>query len=778
MNSPATTSPAATGSTAASPSPHATYEPAERFVQLDVHGMTCTSCAARIEKKLNKIGGVVATVNYATEKATVSFDQPVTTQDLVDTVSRTGYQATPSPTTRPHPTADGGPDHEPAEPDELRTLRRRLVLSAVSTTPVIALAMVPALQFSGWQWISLVLAWPVVAWAAWPFHRAAAINLRHGAATMDTLISIGVLAAFVWSVVALLIGPAGHIGMQHAFEFTLQRSDGLGNIYLEAATGVTTFLLAGRYFEARSKSTAGAALRALLQLGATEVTVLRDRDGTPTEERTGVDDLTVGMRFVVRPGEKIATDGVIETGRAALDTAVITGEPVPVEVGPGHSITGGTVNTDGRLVVRATRVGADTQLAQIARLVEQAQTGKARVQRLADRISGVFVPTVITMAVATLAFWLGSGAGPAFAFTTGVAVLIIACPCTLGLATPIALMVGTGRGAQLGVLIRGPQVLEATRSVDTVVLDKTGTVTTGVMAVTDLVVADGGDPVELIMVAGAAEAGSEHPIARAITRHAEHQSQAPLPQASAFGSTAGLGIRATISWSGAEHEVTVGRPSLLSEHGLIADQVVDAATTTSSATAVQVGWDGRVRGVIMVADQIAEHAREAVDGLRALGLTPILLTGDRESVAHEVAAELEIADVIADVLPAQKQGEIQRLQAEGRTVAMIGDGVNDAAALASADLGLAMGTGADAAIEASDLTLVSGDLRSAVTAIRLSRSTLATIKGNLFWAFAYNLAALPLAALGFLTPMFAGAAMAFSSVFVVANSLRLRRFHG
>ncbi|MFY1670585.1 heavy metal translocating P-type ATPase [Plantactinospora sp. WMMB334] len=736
-------------------------------IELTIGGMTCASCASRIEKKLNRLDGVTATVNYATEKASVSYDDTRTPADLIATVEQTGYTAVLPPPPRP---ADA-PEARAAAPDDaLRTLRTRLLVSLVLTVPVIVLAMVPAWQFDHWQWLSLTLAAPVVAYGGLPFHRAAWINLRHGAATMDTLISLGTLAAFGWSVWALFLGTAGMPGMTHSFSLDIGRGDGAGNIYLETAAGVTLFILAGRYFELRAKRRAGAALRALLELGAKEVTLLRGG----VETRVPADQLAVGDRFVVRPGEKIATDGLVEEGSSAVDASMLTGESVPVEVGPGDEVVGATVNAGGRLVVRAARVGGETQLAQMATLVERAQSGKAQVQRLADRISGVFVPVVIALAVGTLGFWLGSGDGVTAAFTAAVAVLIIACPCALGLATPTALLVGTGRGAQLGILIKGPEILESTRRVETVVLDKTGTVTTGRMSLVEIVPAEGQDDAELLRLAGALEGASEHPIARAVAA-ATAERPGPLPRVDAFANVEGLGVTGTVEG----RSVTVGRARLMTERGLELPAELGPAVSAAEAagrTVVLAGWDGQVRGVLVVADTIKPTSREAITGLRRLGLTPILLTGDNHAAARTVATEVGIAEVIAEVLPAEKLDVVRRLQADGRVVAMIGDGVNDAAALAQADLGLAMGTGTDVAIEAADLTLVRGDLTAAVDAIRLSRATLRVIRGNLFWAFAYNVAALPLAALGMLNPMIAGAAMAFSSVFVVGNSLRLRRF--
>ncbi|WP_372467619.1 heavy metal translocating P-type ATPase [Microbacterium maritypicum] len=738
-------------------------------VELEIGGMTCASCAMRIEKKLNKLEGVVATVNYATEKAKVTVPDGYDPALLIAEVEKTGYSAAlPAPKGKRADTGSTG-DAEGEDP-ELRSLRNRLIGAVVLTVPVIAMAMIPALQFMYWQWASLALAAPVIIWAAWPFHKAAWTNLRHGAATMDTLISMGTSAAFLWSLYALFFGTAGTPGMTHPFEFALAPSDGAANIYLEVGAGVTMFILAGRYFEKRSKKQAGAALRALLELGAKEVAVLRGG----VETKIPVEDLQVGDEFIVRPGEKIATDGIVVSGTSAVDASMLTGEAVPVEVAEGDSVTGATTNVGGRLVVRATRIGSDTQLAQMAQLVEDAQTGKAEVQRLADRISGVFVPIVIVIAFAALGGWLGAGFPVTAAFTAAVAVLVIACPCALGLATPTALLVGTGRGAQMGVLIKGPEVLESTRKIDTVVLDKTGTVTTGRMTLVDVFVEDGTDRAELLRLAGALEDASEHPIAQAIAKGATQEVGA-LPTPEDFANIEGKGVQGIVDG----HAVLVGRDSLLAEWSQKLSR--ELASTKARAegegkTVVAVGWDGQARGILVVADTVKPSSAEAIRRFKEIGLTPILLTGDNEAVARQIAAEVGIEEVIAEVLPKDKVDVVTRLQREGKTVAMIGDGVNDAPALAQADLGLAMGTGADVAIEASDITLVRGDLRSAVDAIRLSRKTLGTIKTNLFWAFAYNVAAIPVAALGMLNPMLAGAAMALSSVFVVGNSLRLRGF--
>ncbi|WP_411145522.1 heavy metal translocating P-type ATPase [Streptomyces sp. x-80] len=739
-------------------------------VELAIGGMTCASCAARVEKKLNRMPGVTAAVNYATERAKVSYGDGVSVADLIATVEKTGYTARPPAPAEPAPSA-AAPGAPPADDDgSTGALRQRLAVCAVLAVPVIVLAMVPALQFTYWQWLSLTLAAPVVVWGGYPFHRATWTHVRRGAATMDTLVSLGTLAAFGWSLWALFLGDAGAPGMRHGFDLTVSRTEGSSAIYLEVAAGVTVFLLLGRYLEARAKRKAGAALRALLELGARDVAVLRDG----REVRVPTAELSVGDRFVVRPGEKIATDGRVVAGTSAVDASMLTGESVPVEVAPGDPVTGATVNAAGRLEIEATRVGGDTQLARMARLVEAAQSGKAEVQRLADRVSAVFVPVVLLIAAGTLAGRLLATGDATASFTAAVAVLIIACPCALGLATPTALMVGTGRGAQLGILLKGPEVLESTRRVDTVLLDKTGTVTTGRMSLAEVTAADGVAEGELLRLAGALEHASEHPVARAVAAGAAERVGQP-PPVEGFVNVPGLGARGVV----AGHRVLAGRAALAEGAGIVLPpelRTALAAAEVAGRTAVVVAWDGRACGVLAVADAVKPTSAEAVHRLRALGLTPVLLTGDNEAVAQAVATEVGIDEVIAEVLPEDKVAVIQRLQAQGRSVAMVGDGVNDAAALATADLGLAMGTGTDAAIEAGDLTLVRGDLRAAADAIRLARATLGTIKGNLCWAFGYNVAALPLAAAGLLNPMIAGAAMAFSSVFVVTNSLRLRAF--
>jgi len=746
-----------------------------RSIELVIGGMTCASCAARIEKKLNKLEGVVATVNYATEKAKVTYSGSLTPADFVSTIEATGYSAAlPALKVDSATAAADGDAEQDAKDDEVARLRQRVVICTVLSLPVLLLSAIPELQFDNWQWLSLTLASPVVVWGGLPFHRAAFTNARHRAATMDTLISVGVGSAWLWSLWALFLGGAGANGLRASFELLPSRNAGPGHIYLEAASVITVLILSGRYFEAKAKKSSSAALRALLNMGAKDVGVLRDG----VEVRIPTDQLAVGDVFSVRPGEKVATDGTVTEGTSAVDASMLTGEAVPVEVGPGDFVVGATVNAGGRLLVRATRIGADTQLAQMARMVEEAQNGKAQVQRLADRVSGIFVPVVILLALGTLSVWLLTGHSATAAFTAAVSVLIIACPCALGLATPTALLVGTGRGAQLGILIKGPQVLESTHRVDTILLDKTGTITTGRMSVA-AVQATGGESVDQVRaLAGALEDASEHPIAKAVANAAKAASENALPAVADFSNHDGRGVSGVVDG----RAVLVGRRTWLAQEWSIAapvDLVASAeAAEADGQTPVWVAWDGAARGIIVVADTIKVTSAQAIAQFRTLGLRPILLTGDNARAAHAVAAlvGIEPQDVIAEVLPADKVTAVKTLQESGKIVAMVGDGVNDAAALAQADLGLAMGTGSDVAIEASDLTLVRGDLRAAADAIRLSRSTLRTIKGNLFWAFAYNVAALPLAALGLLNPLIAGAAMAFSSVFVVSNSLRLRRF--
>ncbi len=746
----------------------ATEKRAIEELELPIEGMTCASCAGRVEKSLNNLDGVEATVNFATEKARVSYDPAtVDASELLEAVTSVGYEAS-------LPSDREDTDTEPGDPTPTRSLRLRLLISAALALPVLLMSMIPPLQFEYWQWLALQLATPIVVWGAWPFHQAAWANLKHGQATMDTLISIGVLAAWAWSVVALFLLGAGEPGMTMEFHLLPEAGGATDEIYLEVASVVTVFILAGRYFEARAKRRAGAALEALLELGAKEVAIV-DRDAPGGERLIPIEELEPGDLFVARPGEKVATDGEVVDGTSAIDESLLTGESLPVEVAPGSAVVGATINVGGRLIVRAKRVGSDTALAQIARLVTDAQTGKAPVQRLADRISGVFVPIVIVIATATLGFWLGAGAGAAFAFTAAVAVLIIACPCALGLATPTALLVGTGRGAQLGLLIKGPETLESTRRVDTIVLDKTGTVTTGQMALVEVVHGDHRlSEREVVRLVASIEAASEHPIARAIVTGALSDG-IELADVDGFKNREGLGVEGIVEG----HALVVGRPRLLEDRShRLPPSLTNALTEAEGRgqTAIVASIDGQAAAVFVVSDTVKETSAEAIGLLRGLGLVPVLLTGDNERTARAIAAEVGIEQVIAEVLPAEKLAVIEDLQAEGRVVAMVGDGVNDAPALAKADLGLAIGTGTDVAIESSDLTLVSGDLRAAADAIRLSRRTLATIKGNLFWAFAYNVAALPLAALGLLNPIIAGAAMAFSSVFVVSNSLRLRSF--
>jgi Cu+-exporting ATPase len=733
-------------------------------VEFDIGGMTCASCATRIERKLNRIDGVDASVNYATEKARVRAAEAVDTATLIAAIEAAGYSAQVPP-----PLHSAAAEQAPR--DEAGELARRLIISAALALPVVLLSMIPPLQFTNWQWFALMLAAPVAVWGAWPFHRAAWVNARHGATTMDTLISVGVLAAFGWSLYALFVGSAGMPGMRMSFALITEPGGGAHDIYLEVATAVTVFILAGRYVEARAKKESGAALRALLELGAKDAVVLRG----DTEVRVPIEQLLIGERFVVRPGEKIATDGLVVEGASAVDASMLTGESVPVEVTVGDRVVGATLNVGGRLVAEVTRVGADTELARLGRLVEQAQTGKAQAQRLADRVSAIFVPVVLGLSLLTFVGWLVFDGSLTVAFTAAIATLIVACPCALGLATPTALLVGTGRGSQLGILLRGPEVLEQTRRIDTIVLDKTGTVTTGEMSVASIAVIAGTDEAALWRAAGAAESGSEHPVARAIAR-AARAAGVDVTGADAFQSAPGGGVQAVVDGSA----VVVGNASWIAQAWALElpDEVNLAVSAAEShgRTAVVIAWDGLVRGIITVSDTIKPTSAQAVRRFLSLGLTPVLLTGDNAGAAHQVATSVGISDVRAAITPAGKLDTIRELQKQGRVVAMVGDGVNDAAALAAADLGIAMGTGTDAAIAASDITVMSGDLVVVSDALRLARSTLGTIKGNLFWAFAYNVAAIPIAMLGLLNPLIAGAAMALSSVFVVGNSLRLRRF--
>jgi P-type Cu+ transporter len=727
--------------------------------------MTCAACAMRIEKKLNKLDGVVATVNYATEQATVHIANPaLTLTDLTQAVDAIGYGAS---------VVEEVPQGQKPKSGIARaeSLRRRLTISAAFAVPVVFMSMIPALQFNRWQWVALLFSTPVVVWGGWPFHRAALLNARHGATTMDTLISVGTISAYIWSLYALVFGNAGMTGMKMSYDFALRRDRNTEHLYFEVASAVIVFLLAGRYFESKSKREAGSALRALLALGAKEATLLQP-DGT--EVRVLIDQIIVGSRFVIRPGEKIATDGIVEVGTSAIDSSLVTGESLPIQVGPGDALIGATINVDGRLVVRATQVGTTTALAQMGRLVEEAQTGKAPVQRLADKISAVFVPAVMGLSLLTFAFWMWRDGDARLSFTAAISVLIIACPCALGLATPTALLVGTSRGAQLGIIIKGAHVLESTRRVDTVVLDKTGTITTGKMALVSMITVEGVDQEGALRLIGAVEKASEHPIAQAIAKEAQ-SGPGSLPQVESFANVEGLGVEGVVDgrW------VLAGRSTLLAQRGITIPATLQHALATAENyghTAVVAAIDEVAVMVLSVADSPKATSAGAIKELIQLGLKPVLLTGDNETVAQSVAAAVGITDVIAGVLPSQKVRAIINLQRDGRVVAMVGDGVNDAAALTQADLGMSMGTGTDAAIEAADITLVNGDLRKAATAVRLSRQTLRTIKVNLFWAFAYNVAAIPLAASGYLNPLFAGAAMAFSSVFVVSNSLRLRRF--
>lgn len=734
-------------------------------LELNIGGMSCAACAAHIEKALNKMPGVSASVNYATEKATISQSGDFGAKDFIKTVEKAGYSAF----TGEDLGIEDGKENPKNNTEELARLRRRLIICALLAAPVITLAMIPPLQFPYWQWFSLALTIPVVLWGAYPFHHAAFVNARRATTTMDTLISLGTLAAFIWSLYALFLGDAGQVGMTHDFQLLAQPGDAASHIYLEVCSGVTVFILGGRYFEKRAKVRAGDALRSLAEMGVKEVTALR----AGQEVKIPIKELGEGEEFISLPGEKIATDGVVVSGVSAVDNSLLTGESVPVEVGVGDQVTGATINTYGRLVVRATRVGSQTQLAQITRLVEQAQAGKAPIQRLADRISAVFVPVVIAISLLTLVIWLIVGT-PVTAFTCAVAVLIIACPCALGLATPTALLVGTGRGASLGILIKGAEILESTRQIDTVILDKTGTVTSGNM---ELVSIFPPNDLGVLQAAATLEGGSEHPIAGAITRAATAKgitlSSDKIP--ADFQSYPGGGVRGTI----AGQVVLAGNRKFISEQGAVISSAFEEVITEHTSrgeTMVLVALDGQVKGLLGIADQVKETSAPAIARFKELGLTPVLLTGDTENVARQVGQQVGIEEVIAEVQPQDKVVAVFRKQGRGATVAMIGDGVNDAAALAQADLGIAMGSGTDVAMQAADITLMRPDLLAAVDAIRLSRRTLKIIKGNLFWAFAYNVAAIPLAALGLLNPMLAGAAMACSSAFVVGNSLRLRSF--
>lgn len=727
-------------------------------VVLALGGMTCATCAMRVEKKLNKLPGVTATVNYATENATIDLPSDLNISDAIAAVESAGYTAKE---------LRHEEDQEPERKDSAEVaLRNRLIISAILTIPVVFMAMIPALQFNYWQWLSLTLASPVVIWGALPFHRATWVNLRHGSATMDTLISMGVIAAYIWSLYALFFGGAGETGMKMAFTL-LPSHSGNSEIYLEVASAVTVFILLGRYFESRAKSQSSAALTALLNLGAKTVSVIADGN----EKQIPIGNLQLGDHFVVRPGERIATDGKVVEGASALDESMITGESIPIEVTVGDTVIGATLNASGRLIIEATAIGADTALARITSLVENAQAGKAQIQRLADRVAAIFVPIVILLAGGTLLGWLVAGEGANFAFTAAVAVLIIACPCALGLATPTALLVGTGRGAQLGVLIRGPQILESTKRINTIALDKTGTITSGKMSVQEIKITDNVDENEFLLVAGSLENSSEHPIAKAISTYAKEQVELVTPVD--FASTQGRGVQGLIN----DKAAIIGNPDwLVDEWALPSDANWVSTHQNLGHTVIAVAWDGEVRGLISVSDTIKADSKSAISRFKELGLTPILISGDNQSAAEQVAKEVGIDRVFAGVMPEDKVRIITQLQSEGKVVAMVGDGVNDAAALVQADLGMSMGSGTDVAIEASDITLTNSNLTSAATGIELARKTLSTIKGNLFWAFAYNVAAIPLAMAGLLNPMIAGAAMAFSSVFVVTNSLRLRGF--